>query len=71
MASTEARMISSRLQGKVLLPALGKSMLMHLIEQLRRVPSVDAIVIATTINATDDAYFYNEKFAHLLQGQIL
>ena len=47
-------MSSSRLPGKVLLPALGKSMLMHLVERLRSVPSIDAIVIATTINAGDN-----------------
>lgn len=45
---------SSRLPGKVLLPALGKSMLMHLVERLRSVPSIDAIVIATTVNAGDN-----------------
>ena len=45
---------SSRLPGKVLLPALGKSMLMHLVERLRSVPSIDAIVIATTVNASDN-----------------
>ena len=54
MATIEARMGSSRLPGKVLLPALGKSMLMHLVERLRSVPSIDAIVIATTINAGDN-----------------
>ena len=47
-------MSSSRLPGKVLLPALGKSMLMHLVERLRSVSSIDAIVIATTVNAGDN-----------------
>ena len=47
-------MTSSRLPGKVLLPVLGKPMLHHLITRLRAVPSIDAIVIATTTNATDD-----------------
>ena len=54
VATIEARMGSSRLPGKVLLPALGKSMLMHLVERLRSVPSIDAIVIATTVNAGDN-----------------
>ena len=66
VASIEARMTSSRLPGKVLLPALGKSMLMHLIERLRGVPSVDAIVIATTINATDDAIVNLAKAENIL-----
>lgn len=54
VATIEARMTSSRLPGKVLMPALGEPMLMHLVRRLRAVPSIDAIVIATTVNATDD-----------------
>lgn len=44
---------SSRLPGKVLLPAAGKPMLEHLIERLRRVAPIDAIVVATTVNPQD------------------
>lgn len=47
-------MRSSRLPGKVMLPALGKPMLAHLVERLRRVPSLDAIVLATTVNPADE-----------------
>ena len=47
-------MTSSRLPGKVLLHAAGKPMLEHLVNRLRAVPSLDAIVLATTVNATDD-----------------
>jgi len=54
VATIEARMTSSRLPGKVLLPALGKPMLHHLIARLRRVPSLDGIVLATTVNPTDE-----------------
>ncbi len=54
VATIEARMTSSRLPGKVLLPALGEPMLMHLVRRLRAVRSIDEIVIATTVNATDD-----------------
>jgi len=54
VATIEARMTSSRLPGKVLLPAAGKPMLQHLIDRLRSVPSVDDIVVATTVNETDD-----------------
>jgi len=53
-------MTSSRLPGKVLLPAAGKPMLQYLVERLRAVPSLDNIVLATTINANDDEL---EKFA--------
>ncbi len=54
LATIEARMTSSRLPGKVLLPAAGKPLLAHMVERLRDVPTLDGIVIATTTNATDD-----------------
>lgn len=54
VATIEARMTSTRLPGKVLLPALGQPMLHHLVNRLRAVPSIDEIVLATTTNAMDD-----------------
>lgn len=51
----QARMTSTRLPGKVLLPLAGVPMLTRLVQRLRRVQRADAIVIATTTNATDDA----------------
>lgn len=54
IASIEARMTSSRLPGKVLMPAAGKPMLQWLIERLQQVPELDGIVLATTVNAADD-----------------
>lgn len=54
VATIEARMTSSRLPGKVLLPALGKPMLAHLTARLKAVPSIQSIVLATTVNATDN-----------------
>jgi spore coat polysaccharide biosynthesis protein SpsF len=50
----QARMTSTRLPGKVLLPVLGKPLLTYQLERLRRARRVDQIVIATTLNATDD-----------------
>jgi len=55
IATIEARMTSSRLPGKVLMQAAGKPMLEHLVNRLRAVPSLDGIVLATTVNVTDDA----------------
>ncbi len=55
VCTIEARMTSSRLPGKVLLPAAGRPMLAHLIHRLRRAPSIDRIVLATTVNRADDA----------------
>jgi len=54
VAIIEARMTSSRLPGKVLLPALDRPMLAHLTRRLKTVPSIDEIVLATTTNAADD-----------------
>ncbi len=47
-------MTSTRLPGKVLKSVLGKSLLEHQIERLRRAKQVDEIVIATTDLPTDD-----------------
>lgn len=60
VATIEARMTSTRLPGKVLMQAAGKPMLEHLVNRLRHVPSLNEIVLATTVNATDDVL---EKFA--------
>lgn len=54
VATIEARMLSTRLPGKVLLPILGRPMLELMIERLRRVPQLDAIVIATTSDPSCD-----------------
>jgi len=54
VATIEARMTSSRLPGKVLMPVLGKTMLHYLVMRLRASPSIDEIVLATTINKADD-----------------
>jgi spore coat polysaccharide biosynthesis protein SpsF len=53
-ATIEARMTSTRLPGKVLMPSQGRPMLDLMIERVRRVPSLDSIIVCTTTNATDD-----------------
>ncbi|NOZ65682.1 MAG: NTP transferase domain-containing protein [Alphaproteobacteria bacterium] len=53
-ATIEARMTSSRLPGKVLMPCLGKPMLDHMVERVRRAAVLDDIIIATTVNDTDE-----------------
>lgn len=55
VATIEARMTSTRLPGKVLMPLAGEPNLTRLIERLRRSKYVDEIVVATTTNAPDDA----------------
>lgn len=63
-------MTSSRLPGKVLFQAGGEQMLMHLVRRLRAVPSLDEIVVATTVNAIDDplAAFSRETGVSCFRG---
>jgi spore coat polysaccharide biosynthesis protein SpsF len=51
----QARMASTRLPGKVLKRVLDKPLLEYQIERIRRVKSVEEIVIATTVNDADRA----------------
>jgi spore coat polysaccharide biosynthesis protein SpsF len=55
VAVLQARMSSTRLPNKVLMPILGKPMLAFQIERLSRCRKIDFIVIATSIEASDDA----------------
>lgn len=50
----QARMTSTRLQGKVLMDLAGRPMLAQQLRRLARCCQVDEIVVATTTNATDD-----------------
>ena len=50
----EARMTSSRLPGKMLMEIGGIPALAYMVERVRRTPSVDRVVLATTVNDTDD-----------------
>ncbi|MBI4389230.1 MAG: glycosyltransferase family protein [Nitrospinae bacterium] len=54
-AIIQARMASTRLPGKVLLPACGKPMLELLIERMRQCRTVDEVWVATTSNPADQA----------------
>ncbi len=50
----QARMTSTRLPGKVLKTVMGKPLLEYQIERLKDIQKISSIVIATTINPTDD-----------------
>ncbi len=54
VAIGQARMGSTRLPGKTMTPILGKPIIQHVIERVRRCRRVDEIVIATTVNPEDD-----------------
>ncbi len=51
---SQARMGSSRLPGKVLMPVLGKSLLEWHVSRLRRARLIDQLVVATTESRADD-----------------
>lgn len=54
VAIIQARMSSSRLPGKIMLKACGKTILELMIERVQRSRSLDKILVATTINPKDD-----------------
>ncbi len=54
VATIEARMTSSRLPGKVLLPIGGIPVTEMMVQRLKRSKYLDAICIATTTNTNDD-----------------
>jgi spore coat polysaccharide biosynthesis protein SpsF len=51
----QARMKSSRLPGKVLMPAVGRPILSLNVERLRRARTVSTVVVATSDSPEDDA----------------
>lgn len=55
VAIIQARMGSSRLPGKMLLPLAGQPLIWHLVHRLQRCATVDEIVLATTTNTEDTA----------------
>jgi spore coat polysaccharide biosynthesis protein SpsF len=55
LAVLQARMSSTRLPGKVLLPLAGKPMLERQIERAVRARRIDRLVVATSTGADDDA----------------
>ena len=54
VAIVEARMSSTRLPGKVLMPARDKPLLGHLVTRLSYSKSISQVVVATTLNNADD-----------------
>ncbi len=54
LAILQARMSSSRLPGKVLMPVLGEPMLWRQIERVRRSQKISKLIIATSTDPSDD-----------------
>jgi spore coat polysaccharide biosynthesis protein SpsF len=55
VAVVQARMGSTRLPGKVLLPAAGRPLLERMLDRVRSATSLDEVVVATTRAAADDS----------------
>ncbi len=55
IATISARMGSTRLPGKVLMPLAGEPVLARIVERISRSKYIDEIIIATTVNPNDDA----------------
>jgi len=55
VAVIQARMGSSRLPGKVLMPIAGKPLLWHILHRLRQCLTVDSVAVATSLESGDDA----------------
>jgi len=49
----QARMLSQRLPGKVLMPLSGRPMLLHVLNQVERCEMIDAVVVSTSNDASD------------------
>lgn len=54
LAILQARVSSTRLPGKVLMPILGKPMLIRQIERVKRAGLIDGLLVATSRDASDD-----------------
>lgn len=54
LAVLQARMSSSRLPGKVLEPILGRPLILQAIDRIARASSLDGIVLATSVDPSDD-----------------
>lgn len=48
VAIVQARMGSTRLPGKVMLPLAGRPMIHHVVERVGRVPEIDEVIVATS-----------------------
>lgn len=54
VGTVQARMTSSRLPGKVLMPLAGKPALKRLVDRMRKSKYIDEVIVATTINEPDN-----------------
>lgn len=72
LAILQARSSSTRLPGKVLAPILGKPMILHQIDRVRRSGELDELVMATSTDASDDelSRVVGEYGVHVRRGPL-
>lgn len=73
IAIIQARMSSSRLPGKVLLPLGGVPVLNHVVSRIKSCKTIDKVIVATSMDPLDDAienYCYQSNY-DLFRGSLL
>lgn len=72
IAIIQARMSSSRLPGKVLMPLAGKPMIWHIVQRARACEQVDEIIVVTSTDPSDDplADFCRESGTECHRGSL-
>lgn len=68
----QARMSSTRLPGKVLLPLAGRAVLAHVLERLSCCLTISEVVVATSVDASDDvlAQWCLDQGVRLFRGSL-
>ncbi|MCH7576053.1 MAG: glycosyltransferase family protein [Candidatus Marinimicrobia bacterium] len=68
----QARMSSTRLPGKVLMPILERPMLQHLLERVGRAKTLSKVIIATSTDESDDpvAALCSDLSVHCFRGDL-
>lgn len=72
VAIIQARMSSTRLPGKVMMPVMGKPLLGYIVERVRPANRVNRIVVATSKEASDDpiAHWCNSAGVPVVRGEL-
>lgn len=72
IAIIQARMSSSRLPGKVMMPLAGMPMIWHIAQRVQQCTLVDQVVVATSNNASDDplARFCDQSQIDCFRGSL-
>ncbi len=70
VAIIQARMASTRLPSKILMPMMDKTILEQIVNRVKKAPSIQEIVVATTENKLDDLVeeLCKDKKIHLYRG---